>query len=199
MNAKFRLAAAADIGALVDLENRSFSSDRISRKIVQAADRLAVRRCHRRQSPGNALAGYAVVLFRAGSCRRRGSIRWPSIPAFAWHRPRAACSLRRQAAMRGASVDSPRGPRGQCPRHQSLRAHVLFSLRGDARLLCGRRHRAAIRQADRAAGKHRTACRNRRSMSFVSPANAIPSKPPAETRRHPRERDALRYPRESMT
>ena len=66
VNAKFRLAAAADIGALVDLENRSFSSDRISarsfRRLIaspSAAVIVAV--------AGQALAGYAVVLFRAGS------------------------------------------------------------------------------------------------------------------------------------
>lgn len=66
MQAKTRAATLADLGALIDLENRSFSSDRISRSslrrligspsaavIVAAADET--------------LAGYAVVLFRASS------------------------------------------------------------------------------------------------------------------------------------
>ena len=171
VNAKFRLAVAADIGALVDLENRSFSSDRISRKIVQAAGRLAVRRCHcrRRRTGAGRLCGRAVQgrqldgadLF-AG---RRPGIRVASA---------ASClqPANGDAAMRGSSVDPARGPRGQCPRHQSLRAHDLFSLRGEPALLCGRRHRAAIRKAGSAAGKLRAPCRNRCSMSFVSPANA---------------------------
>jgi ribosomal-protein-alanine N-acetyltransferase len=66
VNAKFRLARTADIGVLVDLENRSFSSDRLSRQALRrliasptAAVIMAVQ--------GQALAGYAVVLFRAGT------------------------------------------------------------------------------------------------------------------------------------
>jgi ribosomal protein S18 acetylase RimI-like enzyme len=66
MQGKTRAATLADLGALIDLENRSFSYDRISRSslrrlitspsaavIVAAADET--------------VAGYAVVLFRAGS------------------------------------------------------------------------------------------------------------------------------------
>jgi [ribosomal protein S18]-alanine N-acetyltransferase len=70
VNAKFRLAAAADIGALVDLENRSFSSDRISRKSFSrlvASPSAAVIIA----SIGQSVAGYAVVLFRAGSAAAR--------------------------------------------------------------------------------------------------------------------------------
>jgi ribosomal-protein-alanine N-acetyltransferase len=70
VNAKFRLAVAADIGALVDLENRSFSSDRISARSFRrllaspsAAVIVAV--------AGHALGGYAVLLFRAGSSTAR--------------------------------------------------------------------------------------------------------------------------------
>ena len=170
VNAKFRLAVAADIGALVDLENRSFSSDRISarsfRRLVaspSAAVIVAV--------AGQALGGYAVLLFRAGSSTAR-IYSLAVDPAFAWPRPRASCSLRTARRDARQHVDPARGPRGQCPRHQSLRAHDLFSLRGDPALLCGRRHRAAIRKAGSAAGKLRTPCRNHRSMSFVSPANA---------------------------
>ena len=70
MNAKFRLAAAADIGALVDLENRSFSSDRISRRSFRrliASPSAAVIVA----SAGHSLAGYSVLLFRAGSAVAR--------------------------------------------------------------------------------------------------------------------------------
>ena len=70
VNAKFRLAAAADIGALVDLENRSFSSDRISRKSFRrlvASPSAAIIIA----AIGQSLAGYAAVLFRTGSATAR--------------------------------------------------------------------------------------------------------------------------------
>jgi [ribosomal protein S18]-alanine N-acetyltransferase len=70
VNAKFRLAGAADVGALVDLENRSFSTDRISRNSFRrliASPSAAVIIA----SAGHMLAGYAVVLFRAGSAAAR--------------------------------------------------------------------------------------------------------------------------------
>lgn len=66
MQANIRSATAADLGVLIDLENRSFSSDRISR--------AALRRLI--SSPSAAVllakidskaAGYAVMLFRTGS------------------------------------------------------------------------------------------------------------------------------------
>jgi [ribosomal protein S18]-alanine N-acetyltransferase len=66
MQAKIRSANLADLGVLIDLENRSFSSDRISRNALR---RLIV-------SPSaevivavsdKAVAGYAVLLYRAGS------------------------------------------------------------------------------------------------------------------------------------
>ena len=102
VNAKFRLAAAADIGALVDLENRSFSSDRISRKSFRrlvASPSAAVIIA----SVGQSLAGYAVVLFRAGSAAARHLFagRRSRIPR---HRARAARCLRGEAAIRGCSA-----------------------------------------------------------------------------------------------
>jgi len=66
MQAKFRAAAAADIGVLSDLENRSFLTDRISRSSFRrlvASPSAAVTVA----SFGTAIAGYALVLFRAGS------------------------------------------------------------------------------------------------------------------------------------
>ena len=70
MNAKFRLAKTADIGVLVDLENRSFSSDRISpralRRLIASRSAAVIVAMH-----GQALAGYAVVLFRATSTAAR--------------------------------------------------------------------------------------------------------------------------------
>ena len=70
MNAKFRLAGAADIDALVDLEDRSFSCDRISRasfrRLVASPSAAVIV-----ASVGQTLAGYAVVLFRAGSAAAR--------------------------------------------------------------------------------------------------------------------------------
>ncbi len=66
MQAKFRAAAAADIGALSDLENSSFLTDRISRSsfrrlVVSPSAAVIV------ASFGVAIAGYALVLFRTGS------------------------------------------------------------------------------------------------------------------------------------
>ena len=66
MQAKFRAASAADLGALIDLENRSFSSDRLSpeslRRLVSSPSSAVIV-----ATVGRAIAGYAVVLFRAGS------------------------------------------------------------------------------------------------------------------------------------
>src|SRR5262245_27244316 len=66
MQAKIRAATMADLGALIDLENRSFSSDRL--------DRTAPRRLIASRSAavivaaaGSRAAGYAVVMFRSGS------------------------------------------------------------------------------------------------------------------------------------
>jgi ribosomal-protein-alanine N-acetyltransferase len=66
MQAKIRSAEPADIGALIDLENRSFSSDRISRSglrrlIVSPSAEVIV------AASAGAVAGYAVLLYRAGS------------------------------------------------------------------------------------------------------------------------------------
>jgi len=70
MQAKIRAASKADLGALTDLEDRSFTSDRLSRRSLA---RLVA-------SPAAAvlvaeadamLAGYAAMLFRAGSDRAR--------------------------------------------------------------------------------------------------------------------------------
>jgi ribosomal protein S18 acetylase RimI-like enzyme len=66
MQAKIRSADPADIGALIDLENRSFSSDRISRSslrrlIVSPSAEVIV------AASGEAVAGYAVLLYRSGS------------------------------------------------------------------------------------------------------------------------------------
>jgi ribosomal-protein-alanine N-acetyltransferase len=66
MQAKIRSAKPADLGALIDLENRSFSSDRISRSslrrlIVSPSATVIV------AAAGDVAAGYAVILFRAGS------------------------------------------------------------------------------------------------------------------------------------
>jgi ribosomal-protein-alanine N-acetyltransferase len=66
MQAKIRAAKPADLGALIDLENRSFSSDRLSRSSLRrlivspAADVIVA-------ATGTAAAGYAVLLHRAGS------------------------------------------------------------------------------------------------------------------------------------
>jgi ribosomal protein S18 acetylase RimI-like enzyme len=66
MQAKFRAASAADLGALIDLENRSFSSDRLSpeslRRLVSSPSAAVIVAI-----VGQALAGYAVVLLRTGS------------------------------------------------------------------------------------------------------------------------------------
>lgn len=66
MQAKIRSATAADIGALNDLENRSFLTDRISRssfrRLVSSPSATVIV-----ASSKGALAGYAVVLFRTGS------------------------------------------------------------------------------------------------------------------------------------
>jgi ribosomal protein S18 acetylase RimI-like enzyme len=66
MQAKFRAASAADLGALIDLENRSFSSDRLSpeslRHLVSSPSAAVIV-----ATVGRAHAGYAVVLFRTGS------------------------------------------------------------------------------------------------------------------------------------
>jgi ribosomal protein S18 acetylase RimI-like enzyme len=66
MQATFRSAMAADIGSLIDIENRSFQTDRLSpesfRRLVaspSAAVTVAI-------AEGR-LAGYSVLLFRAGS------------------------------------------------------------------------------------------------------------------------------------
>lgn len=66
MQAKFRAAAAADIGALSDLENSLFLTDRISRSsfrrlVVSPSAVLIV------AAFDAAIAGYALVLFRARS------------------------------------------------------------------------------------------------------------------------------------
>jgi len=70
MQARIRSAEPADIGALIDLENRSFSSDRISRSglrrlILSPSAEVIV------AVSGEAVAGYAVLLYRAGSPRAR--------------------------------------------------------------------------------------------------------------------------------
>ncbi|MDW6021213.1 GNAT family N-acetyltransferase [Mesorhizobium sp. BAC0120] len=66
MQAKFRAASVADLGALIDLENRSFSSDRLSpeslRRLVSSPSAAVIA-----ATTDRALAGYAVVLFRSGS------------------------------------------------------------------------------------------------------------------------------------
>jgi len=66
MQAKIRSATVADIGALIDLENRSFLADRISRssfrRLVSARSAVVIVAVDRKT-----LAGYAVVLFREGS------------------------------------------------------------------------------------------------------------------------------------
>jgi [ribosomal protein S18]-alanine N-acetyltransferase len=102
VNAKFRLAAAADIGALVDLENRSFSSDRISRKSFRrlvASPSAAVIIANVRQS----LAGYAVVLFRAGSAAAR-IYSLAVDPAFRGIGRELLAACEGEAAMRGCSA-----------------------------------------------------------------------------------------------
>lgn len=70
MQAKIRSATAADIGALVDLENRSFVADRISRasfrRLVSARSAAVIV-----AADGSTLGGYAVVLFREGSSMAR--------------------------------------------------------------------------------------------------------------------------------
>ena len=102
MNAKFRLAAAVDIGALVDLENRSFSSDRISRKSFRrliASPSAAVIVA----AVGQPLAGYAVVLFRTGAAAAR-IYSLAVDPAFRGIGRELLAACERQAAMRGCSA-----------------------------------------------------------------------------------------------
>jgi [ribosomal protein S18]-alanine N-acetyltransferase len=102
VNAKFRLAAAADIGALVDLENRSFSSDRISRKSFRhliASPSAAVIVA----SAGQSLAGYAVVLFRAASAAAR-IYSLAVDPAFRGIGRELLAACEDEAARRGASA-----------------------------------------------------------------------------------------------
>ena len=66
MQAKIRSASPADLGALIDLENRSFSSDRLSRPSLRrliassSADVLVA-------AVARSIAGYAVLLYRSGS------------------------------------------------------------------------------------------------------------------------------------
>jgi ribosomal protein S18 acetylase RimI-like enzyme len=101
VNAKFRLAAAADIGALVDLENRSFSSDRISRRSFRrlvASPSAAVIIAN----VGQSLAGYAVVLFRAGSAAAR-LYSLAVDPAFRGIGRELLAACENEAAMRGSS------------------------------------------------------------------------------------------------
>ena len=169
MNAKFRLAAAADIGALVDLENRSFSSDRISRKSFRrlvASPSAAVIIA----SIGQSIAGYAVVLFRAGSAAARiySLAVDPDIPR---HRARAARCLRRRSGDSAAAA-----PLRLEVREDNVRAINLYERMAYSRFAAKPGYYAdgatALRfaQADCAAGQHCTACRNRCSMSFVSSA-----------------------------
>jgi ribosomal-protein-alanine N-acetyltransferase len=65
MQAKIRSATAADLGALIDLENRSFETDRISRssfrRLVSSPSAAVIV-----AAGGSVVAGYAVVLFRTG-------------------------------------------------------------------------------------------------------------------------------------
>jgi [ribosomal protein S18]-alanine N-acetyltransferase len=66
MQAKIRAANLADLGALIDLENRSFSTDRISplsfRRLMasRSASVLVA-------AAGALVAGYAIILRRSGS------------------------------------------------------------------------------------------------------------------------------------
>ena len=66
MQAKIRAAKLADLGALFDLENRSFSSDRLSRaslrRLIDSPTAAVVV-----ATAGVRVAGYAAVLFRTGS------------------------------------------------------------------------------------------------------------------------------------
>jgi [ribosomal protein S18]-alanine N-acetyltransferase len=66
MQANIRSAEPADLGALIDLENRSFSADRISRPSLR---RLIVSRSTDVLVAAalDSVAGYAVILYRAGS------------------------------------------------------------------------------------------------------------------------------------
>jgi ribosomal-protein-alanine N-acetyltransferase len=102
VNAKFRLAATADIGALVDLENRSFSSDRISResfrRLVKAPSAAVIV-----AGVGRSLAGYAVVLFRAGSAAAR-IYSLAVDPAFRGIGRELLAACENEAARRGASA-----------------------------------------------------------------------------------------------
>ncbi len=70
MNTLFRLAVMEDLPDLMQLEEQAFSSDRLSRRsfrwmIAGAHGQLWVGRC------GEALLGYAVVLFHRGSSLAR--------------------------------------------------------------------------------------------------------------------------------
>jgi ribosomal-protein-alanine N-acetyltransferase len=66
MQAKFRSATVADIGALTDLENRSFLTDRISRssfrRLISSPSAAVIV-----AAVGSVIAGYAAVLFREKS------------------------------------------------------------------------------------------------------------------------------------
>jgi [ribosomal protein S18]-alanine N-acetyltransferase len=66
MQAKIRAANLADLGALIDLENRSFPTDRISpisfRRLIASRSASVVV-----AATGGLVAGYAVILRRSGS------------------------------------------------------------------------------------------------------------------------------------
>jgi [ribosomal protein S18]-alanine N-acetyltransferase len=66
MQAKIRAAKVADLGALFDLENRSFSSDRLSRaslrRMIDSSTAAVIV-----ATAGARVAGYAAILFRSGS------------------------------------------------------------------------------------------------------------------------------------
>jgi ribosomal-protein-alanine N-acetyltransferase len=66
MQAKIRAANLADLGALIDLENRSFSTDRISplsfRRLIASRSAFVIV-----AAAGKRMAGYAVLLFRSGN------------------------------------------------------------------------------------------------------------------------------------
>ena len=142
-------ARMTDIGALAALETASFQADRLSprsfrRLAGSASAALRVARV------GGELAGYCILLFRAGSTVAR----LYSLAVDPGHRGgglagRLVRDAERIARRRGRERPSPRGPRRQSQRRPALQAARLSDLRPLSALLCRRGGCAPLREMPR--------------------------------------------------